>query len=330
MGAIPLFEEESVMLDNPNLPINIPASLLPKYRLMWKTDKQCLMCGVGFGLTQHKYRCKFCYRGVCSKCSKHLFLHPELQIPKRCCSRCFRRFISSTMRDEIDAKIYETNGKISVIEDQLTCEKKNREEISQQISELEGEIRKTRLKMTQKEIVFEKEIEIRKRKLEEMRRVREKLQEKQKSVVKDLEITLKRTESVLEEKQERETALFESSEHNKSLKSRLSSLQEEASRLIHYPSPLQEIQIPLNTDRETESSVGDSFLNDKENWEIKRICGEDTGKEEMERELQYLQAENKLLRGTKPIKLGREPRPISETQAMAVRDRQEHSCCTTF
>jgi hypothetical protein len=234
------------------------------------------------------------------------------------------------MRDEIDAKIFETSGKISVIEDQLTCEKKNREEIALQVIELEGEIRRTRLKMTQKEIVFEKEIETRKRKLEEMRRVREKLQEKKKSVENELQITLKRTEAVLQEKLEREAGLIQSSDHNKTLKSKLSFLQEEACRLTHCPSPLKEIQIPVNTDRETESSIGDSFLLDKENYEMKGICEEDAGKEELERELQYLQAENKLLRGTKPIQLGREPRPISETQAMAVRDRQEHSCCTVF
>lgn len=328
LGAMPLFEEESAMLDNPNLPINIPASLLPTYRHMWKADKQCLMCGVGFGLTQHKYRCKFCYRGVCVKCSKHLFLHPELQMPKRCCNRCFRRFISSTLRDEIDAKIYERSGKLSVIEDMLTCERRNRQEISERLRDLEGEYRRMRLKITQRDVQFEKEIEGRVRKLEEMRKVREKLQEQRDITEKQLTSTRNRTAAVLQERAELEIALTQSSEHNKSLKSHLSRLQEEACRITHYHSPLKDALIPVNNDKETEASAGDSFLMDKENYELQGI-GEETA-EDLERELQFLQAENTLLKGTKPIQLRRTPRPLSASQAMAVPAQPERNCCTLF
>lgn len=327
---MPLFEEESVMLDNPNLPINVPADLLPKYREMWKTDKQCLMCGVGFGLTQHKYRCKFCYRGVCAKCSKHLFLHPELQMPKRCCNRCFRRFISSTLRDEIDTKIYEQSGKISVIEDLLTCERRNRQDICERVRDLEGEYRRMRLKITQRDVQFEKEIESRVRKIEEMRKVREKLSEKKEKVEKELENTRKRTILVLQEKSEHETALSQSSDHTKSLKSDLSRLQEEACRLTHCLSPFKSVPTPGNNDRETETSAGDSFLMDKENYELKGICEEEAGTGDLERELLFLQAENKLLKGTRPIQLGRTPRPLAETQEMAVRAQAERNCCTLF
>lgn len=318
-GSLPLFEEESAMLDNPNLPLNIPASLLPAYRDMWKADKQCLICSVGFGLTQHKYRCKFCYRGVCSNCARHLFLHPELQIPKRCCNRCFRRFISSTLRDEIDAKIYESSGKISIIEDQLSTERKNREEIEQKMKDLQGQIRTIRLKMTKRDMIFEKEIEERKRKAEELRKIKEKLELKQSLVRKEVEETVRKTQAVLREKNEYYTALQTSHTQNSALKAQLTLLQDEACQLTHGSVTIVPCETDLKEVRdslvETETSVDDSF------GEFENV--------DLEREFVYLQAENRVLKAQQqPIQLGRQPRAIATTQAMAVRTHPERSCCT--
>jgi len=176
---------------------------------------------------------------------------------------------------------------------------------------LEGEIRRMRLKVTQKDVVFEKEIEGRKRKLEEIKRIREKLEEKKTAIEKTLQNTLSRTEIVLQEKQAHEVALTHASQRTKALKSELSHLQEEGCRLAHCP--LKD----TSTDRETETS--DSFLMDKENCEVKG---------ELERQLEYLQRENKLLKQTRPIQLGRVLRDISTTQAMAVQAQPERSCCT--
>ena len=57
---------------------------------LYRIDEECVICGAGFGLLkQKKFKCKFCYRGVCGKCSLQRFYNPRLEKTARICNNCF-------------------------------------------------------------------------------------------------------------------------------------------------------------------------------------------------------------------------------------------------
>jgi hypothetical protein len=69
-------------------------SELPANRQGHRTDTHCICCNAKFGKLgiahARKFRwyvlsSKFCYRGVCRKCSNNKITHPERMIPTRVC-----------------------------------------------------------------------------------------------------------------------------------------------------------------------------------------------------------------------------------------------------
>ena len=153
-----LLSEGSAALENPSLPLNVTLADLSTNRDAWKFDKDCSLCGIAFGVLklQHKYRCKFCYRGICEKCSKWTVLHPEFGTKRRCCNACYQKFISLTMREELQSKLDETQARVSRIERTISTVRDDRVDVGEytkklamdahrlmlQHSKLEGELEK--------------------------------------------------------------------------------------------------------------------------------------------------------------------------------------------
>lgn len=153
-----LLTDGSAALENPSLPLNVTLEDLSTNRDAWKFDTECSLCRNAFGVLklQHKYRCKFCYRGVCEKCSKWRVLHPEFGIKRRCCNACYEKFISSAMREELQGKLDETQARVSRIERTISSVKDDRVDVGEyarrlqmdasrlmiQHSKLEGELEK--------------------------------------------------------------------------------------------------------------------------------------------------------------------------------------------
>lgn len=156
--SLSLLIDGSVALENPSLPLNVAVEDLSTNRDAWKFDSDCSLCRNAFGVLklQHKYRCKFCYRGVCEKCSKSRVLHPEFGLKRRCCDACYQKFISSAMREELQGKLDETQARVSRIERKITSVQDDRVDVGEyarrlqmdasrlmiQHSKLEGELEK--------------------------------------------------------------------------------------------------------------------------------------------------------------------------------------------
>ncbi|CAG9322668.1 unnamed protein product [Blepharisma stoltei] len=68
-------------------------------------DSSCLICKNKFILARHKYRCKFCWHGVCAKCSKQKTYHPTYECAKRICDECFKAYIYKLSNASIENEV---------------------------------------------------------------------------------------------------------------------------------------------------------------------------------------------------------------------------------
>lgn len=77
-----------------------------------KDDKKCTVCYSQFSLlgSNKKHYCKFCFRGVCRKCSSKRGYQPELQGRYRICDDCYQKAQSSSQLNEAKQAEEETNN----------------------------------------------------------------------------------------------------------------------------------------------------------------------------------------------------------------------------
>ncbi len=70
---------------------------LGKNQNAYKSDKNCVICSCKFGKIgiahARKHYCKFCYRGVCAKCSPQVAVHPVLLTKLRVCNNCCQKAV---------------------------------------------------------------------------------------------------------------------------------------------------------------------------------------------------------------------------------------------
>lgn len=194
-------------MENPELPLNVTMEDLSTNREAWKFDKVCSLCGSTFGMLNlnHKYRCKFCYRGICEKCSTWRVLHPEFGVPRRCCQACYQKFISSTMREEMQGRLDESQAWVSRIERTITSVRDDRTDMGEHArklqmdasrlmiehSRLEGELEKVLgqrrdalLKLKNQKTAFEKMIKDKETQITEIKKQVKKRRNEIKSVEK--------------------------------------------------------------------------------------------------------------------------------------------------
>ncbi|CAG9313700.1 unnamed protein product [Blepharisma stoltei] len=81
---------------------------------LYLQDTACIICKSEFGITKRKYRCKFCWRGVCSKCSEQKTYHPIFNIAKRICDDCFKIYVHRLSTVSVE---YEVSRSKQVIEE---------------------------------------------------------------------------------------------------------------------------------------------------------------------------------------------------------------------
>ncbi|CAG9326362.1 unnamed protein product [Blepharisma stoltei] len=128
----------------------------------YKKDKLCTVCATQFGrigiVHAKKHFCKFCYRGVCAKCSSQQIHHPEYKEPKRICNKCFQKVLAIHSSTSAQEEVKRVLGDMSSAEEQLRNliiekenEKANREEWERKVAAKLEE----REKLTQSEAELE-------------------------------------------------------------------------------------------------------------------------------------------------------------------------------
>ncbi|OMJ69547.1 hypothetical protein SteCoe_32707 [Stentor coeruleus] len=83
---------------------------LGKDKIAYKKDKNCIICQAKFGkvgiVHARKHYCKFCYRGVCAKCSPQVAVHPverkKLRVCNNCCQKAVINKYTEQFRMDID------------------------------------------------------------------------------------------------------------------------------------------------------------------------------------------------------------------------------------
>ena len=81
---------------------------LPEDKLMYKKDKTCICCKSAFGtgiIHAKRHFCKFCYRGICAKCSPSVAFHPEDKKLLRICNLCCERTVEEKFSEIFQLKI---------------------------------------------------------------------------------------------------------------------------------------------------------------------------------------------------------------------------------
>ena len=91
---------------------------LAEDRTLYKKDKKCIFCGDSFGLGilhAKKHYCKFCYRGICSKCSPKSAFHPEDKKNLRICNFCCENIVKESFSESFNIRTSGIQSQISLI-----------------------------------------------------------------------------------------------------------------------------------------------------------------------------------------------------------------------
>lgn len=100
-------------------------------RQAYKTSKACTSCEIPFGTfglsTAKKYVCRFCYTGVCNKCSPHRIIHPESKRKERCCASCYSKFVADTIRADVEVDLTRRASEADVLLKRYEEERKAKE-----------------------------------------------------------------------------------------------------------------------------------------------------------------------------------------------------------
>lgn len=77
---------------------------LGKDKSAYKKDKNCIICQAKFGkvgiVHARKHYCKFCYRGVCAKCSPQVAIHPIERKKLRACNNCCQKAVINKFTEQ--------------------------------------------------------------------------------------------------------------------------------------------------------------------------------------------------------------------------------------
>ena len=104
---------------------------LPECKLLYKKDKTCICCKSVFGtglIHAKRHFCKFCYRGICAKCSPSVAFHPDDKKLLRICNLCCERTVTDKFSEVFQSKI------IDAQDQKIRCE----EEILNTREEIQG------------------------------------------------------------------------------------------------------------------------------------------------------------------------------------------------
>ena len=109
----------------------VSVSQLSTDRQAYKASKACTSCEIPFGSfglsTAKKYICRFCYTGVCNKCSPHRIIHPESKRKERCCASCYSKFVADTIRADVEVDLTRRASEADVLLKRYEEEKKAKE-----------------------------------------------------------------------------------------------------------------------------------------------------------------------------------------------------------
>ena len=73
----------------------------------YRNDKKCTVCQKSFNMmgSMKKHFCKFCYRGVCIKCSNQAAFHPELNTNVRVCDSCYNMAVLQSVSENCQQEV---------------------------------------------------------------------------------------------------------------------------------------------------------------------------------------------------------------------------------
>lgn len=98
----------------------------------WKKDKKCYICKSKFGnklslINDKRFRCKFCWRGVCGKCTPTRARHPDYEKPQRICNACFQRSKENKISESYSIELDKARNERDDLEIRLELEKRENE-----------------------------------------------------------------------------------------------------------------------------------------------------------------------------------------------------------
>ena len=107
----------------------------------FKRDNACVSCGQAFGKVLNivhakRYCCKFCKRGVCTKCSPYRLIHPSTMQQERCCKTCYSRLVTQDIRSETQDDLKRTESEVQGIHAEVFREIQAQEDCEAQIVEV--------------------------------------------------------------------------------------------------------------------------------------------------------------------------------------------------
>ena len=88
-------------------------------------DKSCAICNAEFGIIgivhAKKCMCKFCCRGVCSKCSGERLQHPVSKKDERICVACVQKMMGKHIRMDYSMRVNELEDEKKLRKVELEC-----------------------------------------------------------------------------------------------------------------------------------------------------------------------------------------------------------------
>ena len=156
--------------------VSVTVSQLATDRDAYKSSKSCTSCDTLFGsfgiTTAKKYICRFCYTGVCSKCSPHRVIHPEARRKERCCVACYSKFVADTVRAGMEVDITRRASEADTLLKRYEEEKKAQEaelaqnaKLTNELETLKSEVSRVKL---EQETMLDKKMNLEKQKREEL------------------------------------------------------------------------------------------------------------------------------------------------------------------
>ena len=107
----------------------------------YKLDKNCTVCSTKFGkigiLHARKHYCKFCYRGVCAKCSPQVAVHPIQLKRLRVCNTCCQKAVIHRFTENFKLDIEHIKIQQEQTEEEIEKSRKEKVEIADRIQELQ-------------------------------------------------------------------------------------------------------------------------------------------------------------------------------------------------
>ncbi|CAG9311330.1 unnamed protein product [Blepharisma stoltei] len=225
-------------------------------------DKVCTICKDSFNLLKHKYRCKFCWRGVCSKCSKQKAINPILGGPQRICDKCFPSYIEKLSR--VSMKMDDINrsrqNSLAISQEILSViQERNKEQMTKKVLEHKYELLEAELEDGQ--IIYEgiefiaKDIEVKIKENEELLKQIERLENDIKHFS-HYKSSKKHEKYIDHDKIKEMNANIENTrEANQSLEKCLNELKEEAEKVVKKKEELTALAILLNEKREERAKL---------------------------------------------------------------------------